>query len=114
MKLDAKTDVEIGGRKRALCLTMNTLSEVELALNVNLMSGGEEFFKSMTFTKMRVIVWAMLYKEKPRPTVEEVGEWISETGLESISEAIGKLFTLDTNTESTEPKSKKASDPMKG
>jgi len=115
MKLDAKVDMLIGGKTRTLCLTLNTLSEVEIELNVNLMQGGEEFFGSLTFTKMRVLVWAMLYKESPRPSIADVGEWISEVGIESVSAAIGELFLMDKGTEKAGPKSiKKASDPMKG
>lgn len=114
MKLNAKTEVNLGGKSRTLVLDLNALSTVETELDVNLMSDGGEFFSSLTFTKMRVLVWGMLYRESPAPSLVEVGEWLSDTDMEKIGESIGKLFTIDADENKKSKGGKKATDPMRG
>ena len=117
MKLNATTNVTLGGKSRSLVLNMNAMSIIEAELDVNLMQHGGDFFGSLNFTKMRVLIWAMLYKESPRPTILDVGDWLSEADLEKVSEGIGRLFSLDNEDADTGKGSKKAtkaSDPTKG
>lgn len=117
MKLSATTNVDLGDKSRTLVLNMNAMSIIENELNVNLMQDGGNFFGSLDFTKMRVLIWAMLYKEDPRPTLLDVGEWLSEADLEKVSDGIGKLFALDSKGDDAPKragKAGKAVDPTKG
>jgi len=117
MKLNATSTVELGGSERTLVFNMNTMSTIEKEFDANLMQEGEEFFSSLDFTKMIILIWAMLYKETPRPTIETVGEWLGDVHLEKISETIGEMLSMDSDTADKSNKSKSnkpASDPMKG
>lgn len=114
MKLNAKTNVVIGGKSRELVLNMNTLSMIEEVLDINLMQDGEAFFASLTFSKMRVLIWAMLHKEKPSPDLVQVGEWLSDSDMDVIGGSLGKLFSMDSKKSDSKTASKKASDPMRG
>ena len=97
MKLNAQKKSEFGGKVRTFILNMNTMATIEDNLGVNLMQEGEQFFENLSFSKMRVLVWALLYKEDPAPTLDEVGEWLSDVGIEETSVIISDLFTNHAN-----------------
>jgi hypothetical protein len=113
MRLKSTSKIKLGEREVELILDMNVLCEIETSLDVNIMT-QPEFFESLGFVQLRGMLWAMMYKEQPRPTLEEVGEMLSETSMDEIGTAIGNLFSADSE-KSTEKATKKgkASDPTK-
>ena len=83
MKLSAKFNFEIGDKVRTFILNMNSLCELEEVLGIRIVQ-NKEFLNDIGVNEMRAIAHCMLYKESPRPTVEDVGEWLSEVDIDEF------------------------------
>ena len=86
-----KTIENFGGKTRTLVWNMNAVCELEAIEKVNILSGST-FWQDMSVSKFRTLIYVMLYKEDPRPTMEEVGEIISDYGFEKVGEIIAEMF----------------------
>jgi len=81
-----------GGKDRVLRYNLNAIAELEGLLDTNLMVDNS-FWANMSISGFRAFVWAALYHEDPRPTLLDVGEWISDYGLDKVGEKIAELLS---------------------
>jgi len=86
-----KTINDLGGKERTLVWDMNAVCELEAIENVNILA-GTTFWKDMSVSKFRSLIYVMLYKEDPRPDLHEVGEMISDFGFDKIGEVVAEMF----------------------
>jgi len=92
MDFKATKNIEnFGGKNRTLVWNMNAVCELEAIEKVNILSGGN-FWRDMSVSKFRTLIYVMLYKEDPRPSMEEVGEFISDYGFDKIGDIVAEMF----------------------
>lgn len=96
--LEPSEPVQLGGRTRLLKMGFNFLCCLEEK------SGTNPFADPVAFegdspVRIRLLVWAALWDEKPRPSLEEVGSWLVGD-WSSVTQALARL------REKTSPKAK--------
>lgn len=80
--------VELGGSKRHLFYSLNSLEIIENLTGKTI----DKLSEGMTISMLKAVVYAGLVHEDKELTVDAVGEMIGFEDIESISEAIGKAF----------------------
>lgn len=114
MKIKTSFNFVLGGQARKLCIDMNMMCEVEEILDVQLMQ-SEEFWKHLGLRELRALTYAMLYKEIPRPSLINVGDWLSDCDFEEFAKTMTEAWSADFEKDSGKKSSKKekAQDPTK-
>lgn len=95
MKLNASFNFEMGGKARTFNVDMNMFCEVEQLLGVRVMQENKEFWMKMGFIEMRALGYSMLYAEEPRPSLIEVGSWMSNIDLPKFSSTFTEIIQRD-------------------
>jgi len=113
MKFNSTFNFDFGDEVRRFRIDMNMLCEVEQVLGERLMS-NENFWSNLGFTQLRALAYSMLYAQDPRPTIEQVGSWMSEVDLGEFTAAFMEAFTRDFPKTESEPENGKPHDPTKG
>lgn len=116
MPLNLTCKVELQNSYKILRLNMNSIAEIEQLLDVNLMH-DRAFWDDLSITKIRGLVWGMLYKEIPRPSLSVVGDWMSNANMDEVMESIIKMWTSDLKAQAGDGTGEVATeqeDPTKG
>jgi hypothetical protein len=96
-------EIELGGAKRKIRFGFNTLCELEKETGINPLDkpqlmqliGGKD-----SPVKIRLLLWAALWSEDPRPSLQQVGSWLS--GVKSWDGVVKVLSRLQVRS-SPEP-----------
>lgn len=83
--LHTEIPVELGGVQRTLRMTLRALSELKKATGENPLAPGgllEQLDREPDPDVLALFVWALLWGEDPRPTVDEI---LDQTGLQDLS-----------------------------
>lgn len=97
MNLQTRIKVSLGGSERELRLDMNMLCDLEEQLGVSIMQQGS-FWEKIGFKELRTMVYCMLYRESPRPSIEDVGDWLSEVNFTKLTSEIIGAWSNDVDT----------------
>lgn len=95
MKLKATKDITVSDKAYTMTFNMNTMAEIEEMFDVNLMTGAKEFFETMTISKFRGLLKALLYKHNL--SLEDVGELMGDADFETLLKSVVELFSLDSD-----------------
>jgi hypothetical protein len=75
--LEPYEEVLLGGKVRRLKAGINMLCELQAATGDNPFSPNSKLVQAEDSPiSVRLMTWACLWDEKPRPTIEEVGSWL--------------------------------------
>lgn len=99
--LEPYEEIELGGKRRRLYFGFNTLCELQAITDKNPFEDSKAL-EPTSPVAIRYLVWACLWRETPRPTLEEVGAWL----LPAWAEVVGALARLQARTS---PDAKKGS-----
>jgi hypothetical protein len=78
--------IEFGGRIREFHFDVNALSEIEEQTGKNPFEDDKWLVNSPRV--LRLMAWACLWAEDPRPTMQQVGSWITLGNANQIAEAL--------------------------
>jgi hypothetical protein len=84
----------LGGCERTLYLDFNALAELQEAAGVNPFERPEVLDEASP-RALRLLVWACLYEEDPRPSLHEVGAWMMgdwQHVTQALTELRSKVF----------------------
>lgn len=73
--LEPYEEVDLGGKVRRLYFGFNTLCELQAATGINPFE-NQQALEPTSPVAIRLLVWACLWKEEPRPSLEQVGAWL--------------------------------------
>lgn len=86
--------IELGGKERRLKYDLNAIAEISDRLNitVKLNNFAEDLMSTpLSFSALRVLLWAGLIWKEPDLTEKEVGAWVD---LDNMGEVWERFFTL--------------------
>lgn len=92
-KQKALVEVELGGEKRTLRFTLNSLAEIEDKLGVPLSKLSEVELGVKT---VRTMLWAALIHEDEEITEKQVGNMVDFENLEYVQNKVSEAFALAT------------------
>lgn len=99
--LEPFEEVELGGKKRRLTYGFNTFCELQTLTGKNPFE-DTSILEPTSPMAIRALVWACLWGETPRPTIEEVGAWLMPS-WGNVAGALTRLMVAAT------PEAKKGS-----
>ena len=86
--------IHLGGKERHLKYDLNAIAEISdrLKITVKLNNFAEDLMSTpLSFSALRVLLWAGLRHEDSKLTVEQVGAWVD---LDNMGEVWECFFTL--------------------
>jgi hypothetical protein len=89
-------EVELGGRKLVMRFTVKAqrlMKQADGGKNPNAPGGLLNRLDEQDPDDIAAVFWALLYDNEPRPTVDEVAEWIDFTNLAPMFRAFNDLQT---------------------
>jgi hypothetical protein len=105
--------VEVGGKQWVLRFTLRALSEIKKATGQNPLAAGglvEKLDSDADPDVLALFIWALLWREDPRPSVDEIMDSIGMADLGRIMEAVRLAFTQN----APEVRADEAGPPMEG
>jgi hypothetical protein len=92
--LEPYEEVELGGKTRRLYFGFNTLCELQTATGTNPFEDSKTL-EPTSPVAIRLLVWACLWREDPRPSLEQVGAWLLPA-WDSVVHALARLQARST------------------
>ena len=83
--------VNLGGKERSLHYTMRSMKEIERRLGLKNVFAEIQAIP-LGAGNLLTFLWAGLVVEGPRPTEDEIGDWIDGTNFELVSAAFAEAF----------------------
>lgn len=87
-------EIELGGKTRALRLTLHSLVVLKKDLGIDLMKNPQAALEGIAIEQIEGFLWAFLRHEDPDLTPEQVGEMVDITDIPRIVDKIGELFDI--------------------